>query len=200
MNANPLILASSSTARARMLNDAGVTFESVTPRLDEEAMRASLEGSGVGPRDVADALAEAKAMKVSGRHPGALVIGSDQVLEFDGRVFGKAGSLAELRDLLMHMAGKWHLLHAAAVAVEAGRPVWRHVGTARLHVRDLSSDWVDGYLERNWEAVRHSAGGYLIEGEGVRLFDRIEGDTFTILGLPLVPLLAWLTVRGSIPG
>jgi septum formation protein len=93
-----------------------------------------------------------------------------------------------------------HKVHAAAVVTENGRPVWRHVSEARLHVRPLAAPWLEGYLERNWPAVSGSVGGYLIEGEGVRLFDRVQGDTFTIMGLPLVPLLSWLTLRGSIPG
>jgi septum formation protein len=200
MTGTPLILASTSETRARMLSAAGVVFEVAAPRVDEAAVRLSLEASGATPRDMADALAEAKAAKVGARRPDALVIGSDQILEFEGRAVGKSETPDELRDLMLAMAGRWHILHSAAVAVEGGRPVWRHVATARLHMRRPTREWLEAYLERNWTSVRNSVGGYLIEGEGVRLFDRIEGDTFTVLGLPLVPLLFWLSDRGTIPG
>ena len=195
-----LILASSSEARADMLRRAGLSFETDFPRVDEAALRASFAAEGATPRDVADALAEAKAAKVAGRHPDALIVGSDQVLDLDGDIFTKATTADELREQIARLSGKRHRLHAAAVAVEQGKPVWRHVGEARLHVRVLSNEWLDSYVSRNWESVRGSVGGYLIEGEGVRLFDRIDGDIFTVMGLPLIPLLSWLALRGSIPG
>jgi septum formation protein len=200
MTTAPLILASSSETRARMLTGAGIAFEALRPRVDEASMRLSLEAAGTSPRDMADALAEAKAVKIGVRRPDALVIGADQVLEFEGRALGKAETPAALRDLLAALSGEWHSLHAAAVAVEGGRPVWRYVATVRLHMRRPTRTWLDDYVERNWASVRNSVGGYLIEGEGVRLFDRIEGDTFTVLGLPLVPLLSWLSDRGTING
>ena len=183
-----------------MLRRAGIRIEVVPARIDETAIRSTLEAEGVSPRDVADALAEAKALKISSRHPASLVIGADQILDIEGEVLAKAETRDELRDQLARLRGRYHRLHSAAVAAEQGRPIWRHVGEARLHVRDLSDGWLEAYVDRNWERVRGSVGGYLIEEEGVRLFDRIDGDTFTVMGLPLIPLLSWLTLRGSIPG
>ena len=195
-----LILASSSDARARMLQRAGLAFEAVAARVDEAAIRSSLTAEGVSPRDMADALAEAKALKVSSRRSAALAIGADQILDLDGEILTKAETPEELREQLSRLRGRRHRLHSAAVVAEGGRPIWRHIGEASLHIRDVSDGWLDGYIDRNWERVRGSVGGYLIEDEGVRLFDRVDGDTFTVTGLPLIPLLSWLTLRGSIPG
>lgn len=195
-----LVLASSSATRARMLNQAGLLFDVERPRIDETALRAGLITEGTTPRDLADLLAEAKALKVAARHPEALVIGADQILELDGEVIVKSETPAELKEQLLRLSGQRHRLYSGAVVAEGGELVWRHVGEARLHVRKISGEWLDGYLARNWESVRGSVGGYLVEGEGVRLFDRIEGDIFTVMGLPLIPLLSWLTLRGSIPG
>lgn len=183
-----------------MLTAAGVPFEAIAARIDEQALRTSLESEGASPRDVADALAEAKALKVSGRNLDALVIGADQILELDGEIFAKPETSEELREQLTRLKGRRHSLHSAVVAAELGQPIWRHVGEARLHVRQATPAWLDAYVERNWEQIRSSVGGYLIEGEGVRLFDRVEGDIFTIQGLPIVQLLSWLTLRGSISG
>ena len=183
-----------------MLRRAGLSFEVIPARIDEAEVRATLEAEGLPPRDVADALAEAKALKVSSRHPAALVIGADQVLDLDGGVLAKAETPEDLRNQLSHLRNRPHRLHSAAVVAEGGRPIWRHIGEARLHVRDVSDGWLDAYIDRNWERVRGSVGGYLIEDEGVRLFDRVDGDTFAVMGLPLIPLLSWLTLRGSIPG
>ena len=195
-----LILASGSDARARMLMRAGLEIETVPARIDEDAVRATLAAEGATPRDTADALAEAKALKVSARNLGALVLGADQILELDGEVLTKPADRPAAHHQLLRLRGRRHQLHSAAVAVEGGEPVWRHVGTARLHVRAFSDGWLDAYLDRNWERVRGSVGSYLVEEEGVRLFDRVDGDTFTVMGLPLVPLLSWLTIRGSISG
>ena len=183
-----------------MLRRAGLSFDVVPARIDEEAIRAALAAEGSGPRNIADALAEAKAVKVSARHPAALVIGADQVLDLEGEAMGKTASPDELRVQLRRLRSRRHKLFSAAVVAEQGRPIWRQVQEARLHVRAMSDEWLDDYVERNWEAVRYGVGGYLIEDEGVRLFDSVEGDTFTIMGLPLVPLLSWLAMRGSIPG
>lgn len=195
-----LILASASEARARMLTLAGLEFDTIAARVDEAAIRSSLEAEGAGARDIADALAEAKALKLSSRYPSALVIGADQTLEFEGEVMGKPSSADALRAQLVRFKGRRHSLFSAAVVAEGGRPLWRHVQEARMHVRSMSDSWLDAYIARNWDAVRGSVGGYLIEAEGVRLFDRVDGDTFAIMGLPLVPLLSWLSIRGSIPG
>jgi septum formation protein len=194
-----LILASASEIRASLLRAAGVPVEVRPARIDEEAVRASLEAEGARPRDLADTLAELKARKIAEKHPGALVLGCDQVLDRAGTVFAKPQTPAEARAHLAALRGTSHKLLSAAVLYEDGRPVWRHVGEARLVMRAFSDAYLEGYLARNWDSIRHSVGGYKLEEEGVRLFDRIEGDHFTILGLPLLPLLSYLGTRGIIP-
>lgn len=193
-----LILASASATRIAMLQNAALAFESLPARLDEAAMREALAAEAAPPRDIADTLAEAKARKISEKHPDALVIGCDQVLDFRGRCIGKPESPDALRAQLAALAGQTHRLISAVCICRAGQPLWRHLGVVRLTMRAASAAWIDGYVARNWEAVRHSAGGYHIEAEGIRLFTRIEGDYFTILGLPLVEMLNWLTLRGEI--
>ena len=193
-----LILASGSRTRAEMLRAAGLEIETVAPRVDEEAVKASLAAEGASPRDVADALAEAKARKVAGRRAG-LVIGSDQVLELDGAILSKPESPEAARAQIEALAGRTHLLHSAAAAYEEGAPVWRHVETVRMTMRRPSPGYLDGYVSRNWETIRHSVGGYVIEGEGARLMTQVQGSHFAVLGMPLLPLLSWLSLRGTIP-
>lgn len=193
-----LVLASASEVRATLLRNAGLEPKVRPARIDEEAVRQALASEGAGPRDVADALAEFKARKVSERDADALVLGADQVLDLDGTVLAKPADRAEARAQLRALSGRTHRLFSAAVVCQGGEPLWRHVGTARLTMRTLSDTWLDDYLDRNWHSIRHSVGAYKLEEEGVRLFSRIEGDHFTILGLPLIELLTWLTVRGDI--
>jgi septum formation protein len=195
-----LILASTSPIRAALLSRAGVGFESVAPRVDEGGLAAALQAEGAGPRDLADALAEAKALKVSRRHPGALVLGCDQVLEHRGEALFKPADAAGVEAQLRRLRGETHRLWSAAVIAEDGRPLWRHVGGARLTMRDFSDTYLAGYLRRHGAGLTGTVGGYRIEEEGVRLFARIEGDGFTIQGLPLVEILAWLAQRGAIEG
>lgn len=195
----PLVLASGSATRAAMLRAAGLAFEVVVPRVDEAAMKAALLAEGAPARDLADALAEMKAARVGPRHPEALTLGADQVLSCDGRILSKPASPGEAKAQLLGLMGRGHVLYSAAVIYRGAEPVWRHVGEARLAMGRLSELWIDGYVARNWDAIRHSVGAYRIEEEGVRLFTRIEGDHFTILGLPLLPLLSFLSARGSIP-
>ena len=199
MPLEPLVLASGSATRAAMLRAAGLAFEVVAPRVDEEALKAALLAEGRPARDIADALAEMKAARVSGRRPEALALGCDQTLSCEGRLFSKPTTPQEAREQLGALMGRTHRLHSAAVIHQGGEPLWRHVSEARLTMGRRSEAWLDGYLARHWESVRHSVGAYRIEEEGVRLFERIEGDHFTILGLPLLPLLSFLSVRGSIP-
>lgn len=194
----PLILASGSEIRARLLRNAGLSPEIRPARIDEEAIRAALAAEDALPRDLADTLAEMKARRVSERNPKALVLGCDQVLDCDGEVFAKPADEAAARAQLRALSGRTHRLHSAAVICRAGKPLWRHVGVARLTMRDLSERYLDDYVARNRDSIRHSVGCYKLEEEGVRLFTRIEGDYFTILGLPLIELLTWLGIRGDI--
>ncbi len=193
-----LILASASPTRLRLLRDAGVAVNSEAARLDEDAIRAALTAEGANPRDIADTLAEMKARKVSARHPGAFVIGADQVLQIDGEALGKPGNAAETRAQILKLRGRQHRLHSAVVLCRDGTAEWRTVGDARLTMRALSEAWIDSYLARNPD-LTGTVGGYLLEGEGLRLFSAVEGDYFTILGLPLHPLLLYLEERGLLP-
>ncbi|MCW3781473.1 Maf family protein [Defluviimonas salinarum] len=193
-----IVLASGSEIRAGLLAAAGLAPDIRPARVDEDAIRAALEADGAGGRDLADALAEMKARKISEKDPTALVIGCDQILDCEGRIFAKPADIDEARDHLRALAGRTHRLYSAAVVCQAGTPLWRHVGTVRLTMRDISDAYLDAYLHRNWDSVRHSVGCYKLEEEGVRLFSRIEGDYFTVLGLPLIELLTWLGIRGDI--
>jgi septum formation protein len=194
----PIILASGSETRARLLRGAGLTFEIVPPRIDEEMLRASLSAEAVGPRDMADALAEQKARKVSAQRPDALVIGCDQILDHAGQAIAKPENREAMRVQLLRLRGQRHELISAVVLARGGAPVWRHIDKARLTMREFSDTYLDAYLERNWPGLHDTVGGYKLEEEGVRLFTRIEGSHFTVLGLPLVELLDHLGVIGEI--
>ena len=183
-----VILASKSAARRAVLTGAGVPFEAVVAGVDEDAVKASMLAGGAGPRDVADALAEIKAVKVSAGRPG-LVIGSDQTLEFEGRLYDKAETLEAARERLKAMRGKPHRLHSAVVVAQGGAPIWREVVSATLTMRDFSDDFLEAYLAAEGEQALGSVGCYRLEGPGAQLFSSIEGDYFTILGLPLMGLL-----------
>ena len=193
----PVTLASKSAARGAILRNAGVAFEAVVAGVDEDAAKAGLMAEGATPRDVADALAQLKAVKVSTKRPG-LVIGADQTLDFAGRLIDKVDTLDQARDLLRALRGQTHKLHSAVVVARDGQPIWRVVETAKLSVRPFSDAWLEGYLQRRGEAILHCVGCYELEGEGVQLFDAIDGDYFTILGLPLVGLLDFLRLHGAL--
>jgi septum formation protein len=190
-----IILASQSASRTAMLAAAGVPFTAEPAYADEAALKAAM--AGARPRDVADALAEMKALKVSARHPGRLVLGSDSLAVLDdGTILDKPRDRDEARDHLRRMSGKRHDLVSAAVAAENGRPVWRHVEAARMFVRPLSEGFIDAYLDVEWPAIAGCVGCYRIEGPGAQLFSRIEGSQFTVLGMPLLPVLGYLRERG----
>lgn len=178
-----------------MLEAAGLAFEVVLPRVDEEAAKASLRAEGLRPRDQADALAEVKALSVSRARPD-LVIGADQMLAVGDEVFDKPKDAAEARQHLLRLRGKSHELITAAVIAREGAVIWRHIDTPKLTMRAFSNVFLDDYLERAGDRVLRSVGAYQLEGLGAQLFDRIEGDYFSVLGLPLLPLLAFLRQHG----
>lgn len=191
-----LILASQSRARRHMLEQAGVPFEAVPPELDEEAAKAGLAGAGFDPRGVAEELAQLKALSIAAP-PGDLVLGSDQTLELDdGEMLSKPESREEALDQLLALSGRTHFLHSAAVIAEDGEGVWWNSETVELAMRPLSGAFLEDYLDREYESVRWNVGGYRIEGMGAQLFDRILGSHFAIVGMPLLPLLAYLRERG----
>ena len=197
MSLTPVTLASRSSARQMILRNAGVAFEAVSPGVDEDAAKAGLLAERVTPRDIADALAEMKAVKVSARRPG-LVIGADQTLDLGGALIDKVDTLEAARQRLLALRGTTHKLHSAVVVARDGLPIWRTVESPRLSVRPFSEAWLDDYLASRGEAVLWSVGCYELEREGVQLFDRIDGDYFAIVGLPLIGLLDFLRLHGAL--
>ncbi len=190
-----LLLASRSAARRRMLEASGVAFDAVDADLDEEEAKSGLVAAGFEPRDLAEMLAEMKAKSVAAGD--ALVIGADQVLELDdGTMLSKPGSRGEALAQLRSLSGGTHYLHSAAVAVEKGERVWGETESVAMDVRPLGDAFLEAYLDAEYEAVRFSVGGYRIEGLGAQLFEEVAGSHFAVLGLPLLPLLAYLRERG----
>lgn len=194
-----LILASASEARSAMLEAAGVAVRVDPARIDEAAVKAAMIAEAAPPRDLADSLAELKAQRVSARWPGALVLGADQVLVAEGRIYDKPGDLDGARSQLRALRGQTHWLLSAAVIALDGAAIWRHVGQARLAMRPFTDAFLEDYLARAGAAVLGSVGGYRLEGLGAQLFARVEGDYFTVLGLPLLEVLGFLRARGEIP-
>jgi len=190
-----LILASSSSVRARLLRDAGLDFTVDAPRIDEEAIKESMLREGAKSRDIADALAELKALRISQRHDRAFVIGADQILVCDGKLFSKPRDRTEARKHLESLSGKRHDLVTAAVIARGGAAIWRRVDIARLTMRDLSPGFITDYLEKAGDDVLGGVGCYRLEGLGVQLFQNVAGDYFTILGLPLVAVLDFLRLH-----
>lgn len=183
-----IILASKSAARRAVLTGAGVSFEVSVAGVDEDAVKNAMLAEGASPRDVADALAELKAIKVSRSKPG-FVIGSDQTLEFEGKLYDKAETVEAAAERLRTMRGKPHKLHSAVVVAKDGTPIWREIVSATLTMRDFSDEFLASYLELEGEEALGSVGCYRLEGPGAQLFSKIEGDYFAILGLPLMGLL-----------
>lgn len=195
-----LILASQSPFRAMLLKNAGVPFSAIRAGVDERAIDSVLEAKGASPMEIALELARAKALAVSMQRPDALVIGSDQTLSLADRVFHKPQDMEGARQHLKALAGRTHALNSAIALAQGGSIIWDHVSVARLTMRPLDDGFIQRHLERVGDKALSSVGAYQYEGEGVQLFEAIDGDYFTIVGLPLLPLLAQLRLKGAIDG
>jgi septum formation protein len=187
-----VVLASGSVTRQRLLEAAGIAFAIDVPAIDEAEVKHSLKAAGAAPAAIAETLAELKAQRISRRHPGALVLGADQVLDCEGTIYDKPADLVAARRQLLALRGRRHELISAVVVLRDGARLWHHIGRAGLVMRDFSDAFLDDYLAAAGATVLSSVGAYRLEGPGAQLFQRIEGDYFTILGLPLLPLLDFL--------
>ncbi len=192
-----IILASTSKTRQNLLLNAGVNIDVKSARVDEEAIREAMIFEGAKPRDIADCLAEAKAQKIGRKYPG-FVLGADQICAQGDQVFSKALTPVDLREQLTQLSNASHDLFSAAVLYKDGAPIWRHVGQVRLTMRKLGDEFIDEYIDAHWEDIRHCVGGYQIEGFGAQLFQRIQGDYFSVLGLPLLEVLSILRQHGEL--
>jgi septum formation protein len=193
-----LVLASGSAARLRLLRAAGVAVAVDPARVDEASIIESLQAEGAQPRDIADLLAELKVLQVSERHPGSLVVGADQVLSLGKDLFQKPGNLAGAREQLRRLRGRTHVLSSAVAVARDGSVIWRVVKEAQLTMREFSDAFLESYLAEAGGDILGSVGGYHVEGLGLQLFSRVEGDTFTIQGLPMLPLLDFLRTQGMV--
>ena len=193
-----LVLASGSASRKALLTSAGVAFQADPADLDEDALMARLHAEGANAERVAGELAAQKALHVSRRHTGKLVLGGDSVIAFGDRLLSKCADLDEARALLRKLSGREHLLVSAAALAKDGEVLWLKASPCRMHVRKLSAEFLDNYLAREGKALLSSVGCYRFEGLGAQLFDRVEGDYFSVLGLPLLPVLAALREQGAL--
>lgn len=193
-----IILASKSKVRALLLKNAGLSFVSVDAAIDEEQVKLSYINAGYTPRDVADVLADMKAKKLSNRFPNQLVIGCDQILSFREQIISKAKNINDLVHQLKVLEGNEHIVYSASVVYINNKPEWRFIGSANMTMRNLSDDFILKYVEDNWKKIQHSVGGYEIESFGASLFSKIDGDHFSVLGIPLLQLIDYLINRGVI--
>ena len=193
-----LILASGSAIRREIMTGAGLKFEVIVKPVDEAAIKSAMLADAARPRDIADALAEAKAFRVS-RQESGLVIGADQIMVMDGELYDKPTSIEAARERLLLMRGKRHELIGSVVVASGGAPVWRYVSETKLWMREFSEEFLDDYLVREGELLTQSVGAYRFEGLGSQLFSKVEGDFFSILGLSLLPLLQYLRDCRAIP-
>jgi len=192
-----VILASGSAIRRKLMTNAGLDFEVIVKPVDENAIKESMLAESARLRDIADALAEAKSLRVS-RIEDGLVIGADQIMVMDNQLFDKPNNMDEARERLKLMRGKTHYLVGAVVISENGVPVWRHLAKMKLTMRDFSDEFLEEYLKAEGELVTKSVGAYRFEGLGSQLFSNVEGDFFSILGLSLLPVMDYLRTRGAI--
>lgn len=193
-----IVLASKSPSRQAILRAAGVPFDVMGSGVDEEAAKTQLLAEGQGPREIADYLAEAKAVAVSKALPGAIVIGADQTLDLDGALLDKVETMSQGRTRLRELRGRRHQLHSAVVVAQHGMPIWRWLESPSLVMRAASDGFIDAYLTRHGEALLGSVGVYQLENDGVQLFEEVDGDYFAILGLPLTPVLNLLRDKGAL--
>lgn len=193
-----LILASASRSRARMLKNAGISTEAIASGVDEDAIKQDGLVDGLLMDDIAMALAQAKALAISAQHPNALVIGADQILVCEGQYYDKPRDMTEARKHLQALSGKRHELLTAACVAAGNEIVWQHISAPQLRMRVLDESFIATYLETAGPMVMESVGAYQLEGRGAQLFDHVDGDFFSILGLPLLPLLAFLREQGPV--
>jgi len=194
---SPIILASGSKIRAKILSDADIPFKVISKPVDEGSIKASMLAENARIRDIADALAEAKSIRVS-KNTAGLVIGADQIMTMEGELFDKPISIEAARERLLAMRGKAHKLIGAMVISENGHAVWRHISVVTLYVREFSDEWLENYIEAEGNLMTKSVGAYRFESRGAQLFTKVDGDSYSIMGLSLLPLLDYLRTRGAI--
>ena len=193
-----IVLASKSPIRSLLLENAGIEFSTVDPAIDEKEVKLSYISNNYPARDIADVLADMKARKISNRFPDSVVIGCDQILDFNSKILSKAEDQDELIHQLKQLQGNKHKLHSACVVYNAQKPEWRFIGSVGMTMRNLSDRYISKYVQDNWDGIKHSVGGYQIENSGISLFSKIDGDYFSVLGLPIIQLIDHLLNRGVI--
>ncbi len=193
-----IILASKSPIRSLLLEKTGIEFSTVDPAIDEREVKLSYISNNYPTRDIADVLADMKARKISNRFPDSIVIGCDQILDFNSKILSKAKDQDELIRQLKQLQGNKHKLHSACVVYNAQKPEWRFIGSVGMTMRNLSDRYISKYVQDNWDDIKHSVGGYQMENSGISLFSKIDGDYFSVLGLPIIQLIDHLLNRGVI--